>query len=112
MSSSTLDWINYFETTLLICCKTASWEYQASIKPTMPSYCEYENAVIEHIDGLKKARQGEYQENKKERENIEVAAKNVIDRIKNGDEDFTRTLEVSYEVLKRLFMVSPQKYIV
>jgi phage tail tape-measure protein len=112
MSSSTLEWIDYFEAALLLCCKTASWEYQASIRHTMPSYAEYENAVIEHVDGLKKARQSEYQENKQVIEHIELAAKNVIDRIRHGDEEFTRTLGESYEELKRLFMLSPQKYIV
>ncbi len=105
MSSSALNWINYFEATLLICCKTASWEYHASIRPILPSTIEYENAVIEHIDGLKKARQDEYQENEKERENIEYASRNVIARIRNGDKEFIKALGESYEELKRLFML-------
>ena len=111
MIPSSFDWINYFKTALLICCKTASWEYQSSIRSIIPSYFEYENAVIEHVDGLKKARQDECQENTKEIENIEFAVKNLIDRIRNGDEAFTKTIEESYEELKRLFVVSSQKNI-
>ncbi|MDQ1280010.1 MAG: hypothetical protein QG670_1272 [Thermoproteota archaeon] len=78
----------------------------------MPDYSEYQNAVIEHIDGLKKARIDEYVENQKEKDNIELAAKNVIDRIRKGEEEFIKILVESYEELKRLSMVFPYKYIV
>ena len=102
MSSSGMDWNSYFKTAFQICCKGASWEYQFSIRPTLPNYFEYENAVLEHVDALKKARQEEYQENKKETERIEQAAKKLIDRVRDGDKQLNKTLEDSYKELKQL----------
>lgn len=107
MALSRADWDAYFKTAFQICCKAASWEYQFSVRPVLPNYFEYENSVLEHIDALKKARQEEHQENRKETDLIAHAAKNIIDQIRNGDRQLDKTLEEAYRELKQLFSVSP-----
>ena len=106
MSSYGMDWNAYFKNVFQICCKAASWEYQFVVRPVLPNYFEYENAVLEHIDALKKARQEEHQENKKELDMIEHAAKSITEQIRNGDRHLDKILEDSYKELKQLFTVS------
>ncbi len=106
---ASVSWLSYFEAALPICCKTASWEYLASARPKLPSSAEYEDAVVEHMDALKRARLDEVQGNAEEGRRIIFAAEGVVNRIRGYDKGFAEMLGQAYEELKQLFLSCPNR---